>query len=49
MKISKSALDKILSYFQLVLVNRAQILYKTVKDLTAMLLFTCSCYERVVG
>ena len=46
MKISKSALDKILS--SLVPVNRAQILYKTMKKPTVMLLFTWSCYERAV-
>ena len=46
MKISKSALDKILSLF--VPVNRAQILYKTMKKPTVMLLFTWSCYERAV-
>ena len=47
MKISKSALDKILSLF--VPVNRAQILYKTMKKPTVMLLFSGSCCERVVG
>ena len=46
MKISKSALDKILSLF--VPVNRAQILYKTMKKPTVMLLFSGSCCERVV-
>ena len=46
MKISKSALDKILS--SLVPVNRAQILYKTMKKPTVMLLFSGSCCERVV-
>ena len=47
MKISKSALDKILSLF--VPVNRAQILYKTMKKPTVMLLFSGSCCERVVS
>ena len=47
MKISKSALDKILS--SLVPVNRAQILYKTMKKPTVMLLFSGSCCERVVS
>ena len=47
MKISKSALDKILSLF--VPVNRAQILDKTMKKPTVMLLFSGSCCERVEG
>ena len=46
MKISKSALDKILSSF--VPVNGAQILYKTMKKPTVMLLFSGSCCERAV-
>merc|ERR1712074_342155 len=46
MKISKSALDKILSLF--VPTNRAQILYKTMKKPTVMLLFSGSCCGRVV-
>ena len=47
MKISKSALDKILSLF--VPVNRAQILYKTMKKPAVMLLFSGSCCERAVS
>ena len=46
MKISKSALDKILSSF--VPVNGAQILYKTMQKPTVMLLFSGSCCEWAV-
>ena len=43
MKISKSALDKILS--SVVPLNGAQILYKAMKKPTVMLLFSGSCCD----